>query len=244
MTAILRACLAYWPVTILGLLGTGAFIFWSGHPTPVYFSQTDVIFLAPISLRNPNSLMISSDSLTSMAGIVQREIDQANVAARTSGTTVTLVDQGIYHGIRVKVPDYGGQWQHKYDQPVLDLQVTGSDPDEVSQRALAARKQIVKLIEQRQEHAGVAQRNLIRVEMLPASPSVDLVSGRRIRAIGLSGLLGVSATFAVCAVISKLHFLIRNRRKLDEMMPIRASDAALVGAGSESANSADSSQVQ
>jgi hypothetical protein len=243
MTAILRACLVYWPVTLLGLLGTGAFIFWSGHPTPIYFSQTDVIFLAPISVRNPNSLIISSDSLVSTAGIIQREIDHGNVAARTSGTTVTLVDQGIYHGIRVKVPDYGGQWQHRYDQSVLDLQVTGSDPDDVRQRALAARQQIIKLLNKRQEHAGVAQRNLIRVEMLPASPSVDLVSGRRIRAVGVSGLLGVSVTLALCTITSKLHDLARRRQKLDETSPIELADAALVGAGSQGANSANSSQV-
>jgi hypothetical protein len=211
MTAILRECLAYWPVTILGLLGTAAFIFWAGNPTPVYSSQTDVIFLAPISARNPNSLIISSDSLISTAGIVQREVDHGNVVARTSATTVTLVDQGIYHGIQVKVPDYGGQWQHKYDRPVLNLQVTGSDPDEVRQRVIAARDQIVKLLQERQEQTGVARRNLIRVEMLPSSPSVDLVSGRRIRAIGVSGLLGVSVTLALCAITSKLQHLARRR---------------------------------
>jgi hypothetical protein len=238
MTAILRACMVYWPVTILGLFGTGAFILWSGHPTPVYFSQTDVIFLAPISVRNPNSLIISSDSLISTAGIIQREIDHGDVAARTSGTTVTLVDQGIYHGIRVKVPDYGGQWQHRYDQPVLDLQVTGSDPDEVRQRGLAARQQIIRVLQERQDQAGVARRNLIQVEMLPASPSIDLVSGRRIRALGVSGLLGVSVTLALCTVTSKLHDRARRRRKLNEITPVGLADAALVGAGSQCANSA------
>jgi hypothetical protein len=236
MTAILRACLIYWPVTLLGLLGTGGLIFWSAHPTPVYFSQTNVVFFAPISAKNPNALMISSDSLISMAGIIQREVDQGNAAARTSGK-VTLVDQGIYQGMQVKVPHSGGQWQHIYDEPVLDLEVTGADPDEVRQRVVAVRQQIVNLLDAKQEQAGVAQRNLIRVRMLPSAPSVDLVSGRRIRAIGVSGLLGVSITFAVCAIVAKLHYMARHRSKLDEITPVTAAHAASISDRMQGENS-------
>jgi hypothetical protein len=233
MTATLRACLSYWPLTILGLLGTGALVFWSSYPTPVYFSQTDVIFLAPVSRQNPNSMATSSDSIISMAGIIQREIDQARVDARTSSAKVTLVDQGIYDGTRVKVPDEGGQWKHWYKRPVLDVQVTGSDPSEVSRRAVAAQQQILDLLDKRQVRAGVAQRNFIRAEMVPATPSVYIRSGRRIQAMGASGLLGASLTLAMCATASKLHYIARHRASQNRTL--ETADPALVGTRSEGA---------
>lgn len=212
MSGVLRACLRYFPVLLLGLLGTAGLAWWAATPTPVYFSQTDATFLAPISTKNPNSFTTPSDSLISLAGVIQREMDQADVGARTSSARVTLVDQGIFHGTRVKVPDNGGQWEHNYNRPVLDVQVTGSDRAEVTARALATQQTIERLVDERQAQAGVAPRNFIRVEMLPATPSVDLVSGRPTRAIGASILLGLSLSVVACTVTSQVHAWWRARR--------------------------------
>jgi hypothetical protein len=210
--AVLRACLMYWPLTIVGLLATGVFISWSSHPTQVYFSQTDMLFLRPISLRDSNSLTTASDSIIATAGVIQREIDRGQADARTSSAKVTLVDQGIYHGSRVEVPNDGGQWEHWYNRPVLNLQVSGKDPIEVQRRSVAVQQQIVELLNDRQIKAGVPPQNFIRVHPVPASPSVYLISGRPTRAIVASSVLGLSITIALCVTTSKLHNLARHRK--------------------------------
>jgi hypothetical protein len=206
MYTLLAACRRQWWMVILGCLGIAALVFFGIHPKPVYYAQSKALFLAPVSLHNPNPLEVSSQSLISTAGIIQRDVSMDISRVRTTSPTLTLYDQGIYSGQVVRLPNYGGQYENNFSSPILDIEVTGSDGPAVLERMSVIQARVVKALTVRQDQSKVAAENRIRVEVTPLTPIVAEVGGSRTRLIGISALIGVLLTFLSVAAIDRARF--------------------------------------
>jgi len=214
LSRLLAMCRRQWVVTCLGLLGVMLTAYVTLDREPVYFAQIDVIFLTPVSSQNPNALAVSANTLVATAGIIQREMDQARSDPRTSSPLISLYDQGIYSGERVRVPDTGGQWQHNFDRPVLDVQVTGSDPAAVEDRIHAIEAEIAQRLQRMQDEADVRPVNQITLKSSPPEPTVVAVTGSPVRALAAGMVLATTATILACAAVDRLrrqNRLVRDR---------------------------------
>lgn len=198
-----RAGRRQWHVLLLGVLATAAFGWLGMHPGPVYFGQSHVLFLAPVSAKNPNPLELTSGSLTSAAGIIQRDVEGNPSRIKTVSADITLYDQGIYRGEIVKLPDTGGQYENNFSQPVLDIEVTGPDPTAVLAGVTALQRAVSDALEARQAAAGVNPRDKIQVQVSPEQTAVLRVGDNRTRALAISLVLGGGLTLIAVALVDR-----------------------------------------
>ena len=197
-----------WAV-LLGLLvvtGLSAFHLSSAHI--VYWSETNVRFVAP-GPQNSNSLLTTTDSVIATAGLIASEFNDSNPGPRLSSDDVSIVDAGILDGVLVRLPNAGGQWATNFNEPRLDVQTSGSDPEGVRARAVAAVASIETLLRQHQQDSHVVATELIVTHASPAVPIVAEAVGSRVRALVVTGVVGSALSIAVVLYVDQL--LLRRR---------------------------------
>lgn len=170
----------------------------------VYYSEVDVMFLAPASSRYPNTLVTTSGSIVSTAGLVESRINGPDGGAvRPASSSATILGMGQMDGYSVRLPDNGGQWAPDFNEQLLTVQAAGPDPDVVNQvrdRLVAAIRQDLADL---QDEAGVATVNRISTRLSPSVPSTIYNDGDRKRALGMTLLLGAGVTGALAALVRR-----------------------------------------
>lgn len=204
--SLLRAMVRWWYVLLAGVLATvigGVVVL---RHEGVYWSQVDVVFLAPQSARYPNKLTTSTNDLISLAGIVERIISQSE-DARTASSATTLVGQGIYDGYSIRLPDSGGQWAHNFERQVLDVQVAGPSAADVRARQDEVLELIDSTLVELQDQAGVAGSNRVTAQKASEIPNIYYRPGEPRRALAMTAVLGTGVTLAIIG-----HLELRRRR--------------------------------
>jgi hypothetical protein len=177
----------------------------------VYFSEVNVLFLAPKSTANPNSLVVSSGSVIATAGTVARIVDPNSTANRVVSPDVTLVDQGIRHGWSVTLPNDGGQWAENFDESRLQIQAVGQSAAYVTTTLNQLHASIDRTLTSLQVRAGAPVVDWITTRLSPAQSSVLYVRGSRVRAMATILLLGSVLTAA--AYVAGVRLLRRRAPK-------------------------------
>lgn len=163
------------------------------HPG-VYWGAVDVVFVAPPTALSPNTLRVVSGSLIATAGLVQRQVMEGPDEAHVVSDSVTLLDEGIFSGYSVTLPNAGGQWANNFERPALHVQA--SDPDEgvALARLTNTVHHITSVLDARQTTAGVLPLNRITTRLSPANIGVAYYPGSRTRGTLSSVLLGLGMT--------------------------------------------------
>lgn len=208
-----------WYVVLLGLaLLAGAFAHVSSRPG-VYWAQTDVVILAPKSARYPNVIEQTSQSLISMAGLIERDVNKGIAAPATSTSSVTLAGEGERDGHAVKLPNEGGQWANNFDRPVLDIQVVGPDPVAVKEKLNSLVGVVTDELKARQDELNVPVASRITASSAPAVPAVFYLSGSRSKALGATLLLGAGLIAASTVGADRLLNARSRRRREHATIP-------------------------
>lgn len=201
---LIGALLRHWPVALVGAILTSvascAVLLTEG----AYWSQTDVVFLAPLSARNPNVLQSTSDSLISTAGIVERIVNRGADSPAASSASVTLIGEGVLNGYAVRLPDDGGQWAHNFNRQVLDVQVSGPTEDAVRGRLAGIVEEIDTTLAAIESERNVATENRISIQVVSPEPSVRYFPGGGKRSIAMVLALGLSSTLAAIVLVDGL----------------------------------------
>ena len=95
---------------LAGLLLTGVVCLFTLRAPGVYWASTKVYFLVPATAQQPNQLAPDSGNAIAFAGLIQTEINRGIPPRRATSPEVNLVDEGIYDGWSVFLPNTGGQW--------------------------------------------------------------------------------------------------------------------------------------
>lgn len=160
-------------------------------------------FLAPTSSSFPNSLLVSSQSLTITAGAVGKVVGSKPSGAHVVSASVTLVGEGIRHGYSVVLPNSGGQWASNFDQSLLDVQAVGTTAAEVNATMKMVLGRISDALAALQAQWHVSSVNLIRTQLSPSSPQLYYQAGSRIRSFAATLLLGLGVTVAATAAVGR-----------------------------------------
>ncbi len=206
MTAVdvLGAIRRRWYVAVVGLLVVLAAGGASLSAPGVWWTQVDVVFLAPTSARYPNSLEVTSASLISTAGVVERRMNAGRVPTALSSSSVSLVGEGIRDGYSVRLPNAGGQWAENFSRPVLDVQVIGASRDAVAARLDFLLAKIQSTLDELQVAGGADKFNRIITESAPPMPVQAFVSPRNKRAAAGIGVLGSLITLAAVIAVDRV----------------------------------------
>lgn len=183
-----------WYVIVVGLALTAGAIFSLSVRPGVYFTQADVLFLAPKSAKYPNPIESGSESLIATAGLVARIANGVQSEPATASSGVTLMGEGVIQGTSIRLPNSGGQWANNFDRPVLDVQVVG--PSEAWVRATLRQKidLINETLHNLQAPDGTARENFITTSAAPQKSTVSYTRGETKRALAALTLLGITLT--------------------------------------------------
>jgi hypothetical protein len=208
---LIRAAVRRWPVLLAGAAVTLGLVWTTTLDDGVYWSRTQVVFLAPTSKAYPNALRTTSEDLIITAGVVAKAVSGPAAVTKYASPDATLIGEGTRDGWSIRLPDTGGQWAPNFAQQVLYVEVAAPTAEEVAARQDEIIGQIEHELDRLQSDAGVGPVNAITVTTAPESTVVHHVQGSRIRAAGMTALLGASATFALIAALET-----RTRRRARE----------------------------
>ncbi|MGI5189647.1 hypothetical protein ACQEVI_16025 [Promicromonospora sp. CA-289599] len=198
---LVRAALRRWIVLVAGAVTTLGLMYSTTLDDGVFWSRTQVVFLAPVSAAYPNSLRTTSEDLIITAGVVGKTVSGPDAVTKYASPDATLVGEGVRDGWSVRLPDTGGQWAPHFAEQVLYVEVVAPTADQVTARQGEIIAQITEELDRLQRDAGVAPVNDITVTVAPESTAVHQVKGSRGRSVGMAGVLGVAATFTVIAML-------------------------------------------
>jgi hypothetical protein len=190
-------------VLVAGLITTGALALHMASRPGVYWSQVNVLFLAPQSAKYPNGLQITSDSLITTAGVIGKMVGSSQSGPQVVSDAVTLVSEGAKHGYSVRLPDDGGQWAHNFDQPLLDVQAVGTSVGEVNSTLDTVLGEIQGDLSKMQRSDNVAKVNLVRTRLSPSIPPTYYQAGSHMRAAAASLVLGSGITVAAASLVGR-----------------------------------------
>ncbi|GAA3796777.1 hypothetical protein [Cellulomonas soli] len=162
----------------------------------VYNGRVSVMFLAPKDAPG-NALATTTASLVSMAGVVARMANGPHDAPRTVSAEITLASMGVEQGWSIRQPNAGGQWETRYEDPVLDVRSTGRTLEEAQMSMVVALEQVDAALTQLEDAEQVPQALRIRTELSPEMPAYTMQGGSRMRALAVTAILCAIATGAV-----------------------------------------------
>ncbi len=200
-----------WPVMLAGLLLTLALCVVTWRAPGVYWASMKIYFLVPASTQQPNQLAPDSSTAIAFAGVIQTEINDGVVPRTANSPDVTLVDQGIYDGWSVLLPDSGGQWADNFAEPALIVQASGPTAEVVQTRMYELLDTITSLVAAREDAAHVPAASRIDFTMSPPTVAVQYSNGHRSRAVGIIVALGVFVSLAACAFTDRVAATRRRR---------------------------------
>ena len=200
---VLLAARRRWWVVVVGLLATALACAAVGRAPGSYWTQVDVVFLAPASARYPNALEVTSQSVIATAGVVSHRVDDGADVTQLASSGTSLVGLGVREGQAVRLPNSGGQWAENFERPVLDVQVVGPTAADVQQRAVALLERIELALADLQDEAGVEPASRIVIDLAPRVPVVQHIGARSTRATAVSLALGLLLTLAAVLTADK-----------------------------------------
>jgi hypothetical protein len=203
---LIRAFLRYWPVVLVGAICTALAGLAAISDDGVYFTRTELVFLAPTSTLYPNALRTQSEDIIITAGVVAKRVVGPGRVTKFASPDVTLIGEGVRDGWALRLPDTGGQWATNFATQRLLLDVVGPTRERVEEQQLTLIDRVSDELRDLQDASGVPAVSQVTAIVAPESSSIYHVGGSKARALGMTAVLGLGATTA--AVI----FLDRRRR--------------------------------
>jgi hypothetical protein len=197
MTAgeFIRLVLQRWYLVLLGAAISVGALYLITHRPGIYWTEFNVVILAPADkISHPNKLEDAHDQLAPMAGLLVADWNGIDRPLLTSSSETTLFGEGKRQGIQVRVPNEGSQWAPRYFSPNIDVQVVDSNPETVAREARRVGAELNALLQKRQDALGIQPPMRMTIMVSPADPTIEYVSGSRIRAALATGLVGASIT--------------------------------------------------
>jgi hypothetical protein len=214
MTApdLLRLLLRRWYLMLLGAVVTVAATYLMTHQPGVYWTKLNVVVQAPRGDDYSNNFADPHYALAPMAGVLVTDWNGGDRPPLMSSGDTTLFGEGRRHGIEVRVPNEGNQWQPLYYAPNVDVQVVSNDPETVTHEAHRVSTELSAQLERRQAALRIQPAMRMTTIVSPADWRVTYISGSRSRAALATGLVGAASTVIVIYWIERLLAWRRSRR--------------------------------
>jgi hypothetical protein len=167
---------------------------------PVYAVRGSVLMVAPDQAVEPVPRWDQGSDLSPFAAAVERRANDGRPVLRLNSPDATLAGVGIREGVRVQVPNYGGQWAISFQVPEVVIEVVSRDPQGLEERYAAEVARVQAIASDLQQEAGVPESERIRAVPRTLEPQVTYVGPTghgRMRALAAAVLISILLTLAV-----------------------------------------------
>ncbi|KJL43804.1 hypothetical protein [Microbacterium trichothecenolyticum] len=193
---LLAALLRRWPILLVGALVTALAGYAVVSDRGVYFTRTEIVFLAPTSSANPNALRTQSEDIIDLAGVVAKRLTGPGEVTKYASPDVMLAGLGVRDGWSLGLPDTGGQWGTNFATQQLVLDIVAPTRERVQEQQDELVGQIMTQLHELQSDKGVDPVNEVTAIVAPQTTIIHHVGGSRPRALGMTAVLGLGATIA------------------------------------------------
>lgn len=200
---VLTAARRAWWVMVIGVGVTMLFGVLVTHANGVYWASVKAV-LVPVT-TDVNRIAQPGDTLIPLAGVLERRMNEGTEVVPATASDVTIIDQGIYDGSTVRIPDTGGQWAHNFTEPALVIQAAASSEKGVAQRMSALLQRLEHQLDDLQNAAGVAPANRVTIEPSTLQYSVQLARGHSGRAAAVTIGLGIGLTTGAAVAVDRVR---------------------------------------
>lgn len=142
-------------------------------------------------------------SLIELAGITARAVSGLHRPVPAVSGDVTLLDAGVYRGWSVTQPNNGGQWSYSFSEAGMQVQASGSSPQDVVATIEGVVARIESSVTAREAAAHVSPDNRVSFLVSSTPPSVMFVTGSKKRA--MAGMLLLSILLMAAAMTLDRH---------------------------------------
>lgn len=194
---LIAAYLRFWPIVLVGAVLTAGAGYLAVSDDGVYFTRTEIVFLAPTSPLYPNALRTQSEDIIDTAGVVAKRVSGPARVTKFSSPDVTLVGMGVRDGWSLRLPDTGGQWATNFATQRLLLDIVGPTRDAVRRTQEKLLTLVMDELDGLQREEGVVEANRITAIAAPESTVIFAVTGNKPRALGMTAVIGIGLTTAV-----------------------------------------------
>jgi hypothetical protein len=202
----------------VGLLVTLPLAYLAAKPAPVYDARTQVVFMAPSSLDNPNELVTQAESVIITAGIVAKRINGAARPLLYGSPDVNPVGVPDVGDTWIQLLNTGTQWVPAFDEQVLLVDTVGATRAEADAKMDAAVTRIRTVLNELQREQHVAPINDIATIASPDPSRITRMDGSGLRAAGMTVAVGLFLTLTAIIALE-----VRRRARSSHGLP-RAGD--------------------
>ncbi|GAB2596883.1 hypothetical protein [Microlunatus antarcticus] len=213
LLVLLRVCVRRWYVVLLGLALTLGGTYVAYDQPGVYYSEVQLVLVAPTVTYYPNTIASQPFTLAPMASLLVSDWNGTHKPLLTSSSDTTLYGEGVRSGTQVRLPNQGSQFRPLFTAPYVDIQVVGASQDEVTAEATRVVDELRRMLQRRQDFAGVAPGLRITTLLSPADVSASHVTGSSSRAAGVTFLLGLVVTALMASGADRLLGRTGRRRR-------------------------------
>lgn len=190
----IRAFVRWWLVVLVGCGLTGAAGLFAIRDRGVYFARSEVIFLVPATW-SANVLETTPESMVIFAGAVAKRAAGAHDTPRYGSLAATIVGTTTQpEGTWIRVEDQGGQWAADIRSPIILVDVMAPTLERARELHREAIDRIRSAVASLQAEFRFAREDTITMEVAPKSAMFYRVQGNRVRALGMTAILGISLT--------------------------------------------------
>lgn len=207
---LLQLCRRFWVLVIAGVAATAGCALLVVQQPGTYSGEVDVVLLAPPSATH-NVFAETTSSLVMLAGVVARISGGPGGAARSVSDEVTLVGEGRHVGYSIQQPNAGGQWEYRFEQPVLHIESAGRTLGEAEAQMNIGLVHVRGALDSLESEAAVDSSSLVSLQMTPTDPAYTLIHGDRSRALGATGIAGILLTIGAAFAAERVSAFHRRR---------------------------------
>jgi predicted RNase H-like HicB family nuclease len=189
-------------VTVLCLVATLLLVTSVGPGHEAYNGRVQVRFLTPAVVPG-NALATTTSSMVAMAGVVARSANGPRDAPVTVSSDLSLPSLGVERGWQIRQPSVGGQWEPGFEDPVLNVQSSGTTLEEAKASMAEALKAVDGALTELQDAEKVPLDLRVRTQLIPDEAAYTVQGGSHIRAVAVITLLGVLATGAAAMYLDQ-----------------------------------------
>ena len=214
-----------WYVVLSAILaGVGlTAMFYAGKG--VYTTQTVVQFIQLEPSQgaiSPNS-DIENGNFIAFAGAVASEVNNGRPVLNYAWETAPLYGAGMRDGVRVSIPDSGGQWMQSFNRAEIVIQIVGRTRESV---AVRQQELLSKVEDSSRSLQGPAynSRQSIRTSVVPLTTTIEHVSPSRGQELAAVIAVTVASVLVGCwgAVRADLWSANRPHRRPAKTKPDRS----------------------
>lgn len=187
-----------WYLAVLATLLMMPGLLYVHNASGVYYSSVNVLFLPPPNaVGGGNTLRAEAGSTVQFAALVERKFNEGrDTQDLPQPTDAHLYATGVKHGIRVYLPNAGGQWQTNFNRAELRVEVVGLSETEVLDNMRATLDALRSLSLKPQVDMGILEEARITTEMSPDQPMAAYAWVRNSRAEIAVGMIIISVAYA------------------------------------------------